>query len=79
MREMTDMEKEEKTAEVSEEKKETGAGTEAKEDAKAAESTGSGAGAAEPDEEKLLAMIRVYAIQTRESWRSRMNLFQLMQ
>ena len=33
----------------------------------------------EPDEEKLLAMIRVYAIQTRESWRSRMNLFQLMQ
>ena len=53
MREMTDIEKEEKTAEVSEEKKETGAGTEAKEDAKAAESTGSGAGAAEPEEEKL--------------------------
>lgn len=50
---MTDIEKEEKTAEVSEEKKETGAGTEAKEDAKAAESTGSGAGAAEPEEEKL--------------------------
>ena len=49
---MTDIEKEEKTAEVSEEKKETGAGTEAKEDAKAAESTGSGAGAAEPEEEK---------------------------
>lgn len=50
---MTDIEKEEKTAEVSEEKQETGAGTEAKEDAKAAESTGSGAGAAEPEEEKL--------------------------
>ena len=53
MREMTDIEKEEKTAEVSEEKKETGAGTEAKEDAKATERTGSGAGAAEPEGGKL--------------------------